>query len=130
MERLDVLLAEDETTEKDEVLALAALDEVGEGSGLAELNGSTRVPSIDDYDDYDDPYLEAVPAPVNYPNYRRETSFTLSGPIGNANYPGRRFESKEAARAWCIEKYGFIYEERHVPNRWIFVLPKPKQEPQ
>ena len=122
------VLPEDCVTEKDEVLALAALDEANELVGLADINGSARPPVLDDYDDYDDPLFEAVPPPVNYPSWTAENSFVVSGPLGKSNFPGRRFETREQAEAWMVSKYGFIYERIHIPGRWAGRVPKPRAQ--
>lgn len=125
MQRADAVL-DDRETEREEVLALTALDE---GPALLELDtyASDRPPCIDDYDDYDDGYMEAVPPAVNYPAWSKENSFVVSGPLGDFNFPGRRFTTTVEAEKWMREKYGFIYETRHIPGRWIGVVPKPSQ---
>lgn len=124
MQRSDAIPSTDEdlATEREEVLALAALDEAETLFG--ELY-STRPPCIDDYDDYDDPYLEAVPPEVNYPSWTAENSFVVSGPLAGSRRRGRRFENWEQVRAWAKAKYGFIYEEIRLPGGWAVRVPKP-----
>lgn len=119
-------VAEEFATEREEVLALSALDEVTDSHAAVVQAVSERPPSIDDYDDYDDAYMEAVPPPVNYPAWTSENSFVVSGPLGNFNWRGRRFDTWDQARAWMNEKYGFIYEEIKLPGRWAGRVPKPK----
>lgn len=59
------------------------------------------------------------------PDWSRETSRVVSGPIGNIpRFPGRRFESRAAAREYWLKRTGRIYEDFKIPGRYVFRVPK------
>jgi hypothetical protein len=67
--------------------------------------------------------------PEVYPNYNKDNTFVISGPIGDAKFPGRQFKSKAHARMWVETKYGRIIEEHTIPRRWSFRVNKPVHQP-
>lgn len=71
-------------------------------------------------------YDDVQPRFVNYRHWTTENSFVISGPLGStATFPGRRFETRAEALAWCLAKYGKVYETINIFGRWCYRVRKP-----
>ena len=86
--------------------------------------GRNCLPTIDDDPDQD-PHV----FPRSYPAWGPGETFVTTGLLGPADAPNprglRRFEKRSLARAWALEKYGHIFEEMPVKNRYAFRVPMP-----
>lgn len=77
----------------------------------------------------DDEEVESVA--FNY-STRHPDDWVISGPLGRARGPGRRFSSWEAAERWAREFYGNRFKgriaEADVPDgtRWAFLVKGPR----
>lgn len=64
---------------------------------------------------------EEPPPRVDYRDWSPETTKVVSGPLGPVKqYPGRRFMSWRAARAYWLERAGRIIEDLSVHGRYIY----------
>jgi hypothetical protein len=103
------------------------------------------LPGPDDIPELDDPITEAehlVPeywmdddevegVAFNYSD-RHPDDWVISGPLGRAKGPGRRFPSWGAAERWAREFYGSRFKGRVVEaytpesTRWAFLIRGPR----
>lgn len=82
-------------------------------------------PHVDDDLD-DNPHA----APQVYPAWKTGETFVVSGPYGHFEPDvvvprGTLYATRSAARRAALAKYGYIFEELGIPNRWAFRVPVP-----
>lgn len=55
-----------------------------------------------------------------------QEAWPISGPIGSAGYPGRRFESAEQAVTWAVGRYKYVKRvtDAERGGRWILLVKK------
>lgn len=69
-------------------------------------------------------FEDEEPPPAEYLDYDPATTRVISGPLGDKDYPGRRFQTRSQARRYWTTKAGKIIEDLSVPGRWIFRVKK------
>jgi hypothetical protein len=65
--------------------------------------------------------------PLDYVDWDNTGTRVVSGPYGTAAFPGRRFPSRSAARAYWTQRAGKILQEWRVPGRYIFRVRREEQ---
>lgn len=73
----------------------------------------------------DTPEPQLAESEVAYDHVRSVRDFVLSGPIIGGWGPGRYFQSRARAEAWCQEKYGKERVRRlegQTRGRWSFLI--------
>jgi hypothetical protein len=83
--------------------------------------------SVEEWDDALGPAAWRLRHAEAYPDWHPDTSRAVSGPIGKATFPGRRFQSRKEARAYWLERAGRIVVEHKVRGRYIFRIPRETQ---
>lgn len=72
-----------------------------------------------------------IPDETWYEKEKIAVGFVVSGPLGVAKYPGRRFADLDEAYRWAVGKYARVEpaESGH-PFRWAFRVVPRKEEGQ
>lgn len=74
----------------------------------------------------DEPHYEPEAPTYQEPEYRdwtSESTYVISGPVGNTNYKGERFPTWQQASAhvdrWVKAKRKTLYQFWTIPGRWF-----------